>query len=296
MNAGKSPSLLATILGKPELVSELEEVIELCLGVMVEEQKITQTKYDEVAKFFQDRMQLHINPASVATPSASPSSLKKEQEPTHTPAIKEEAAKLRHKIKHTKSKEPSVVEEELVLEEESVLDTSGSPNPPMNEQIEQARKEGKYPAKGSGGKEFKAPEYFEFKGVKWTVPDWAKKKQKSFNNFKHQVIHGKWRGTEYPTPNKKDEAKIFKKDTATHNLPTNVPTKEQRKAIRNAARSGEIGKDRTLPTGPKVQEMLNKGKSKSDEPNLQHQHGYVNHTIIEEEENPLIIPDDELAA
>lgn len=277
MNAGKSPSPLLAILGKQELVSEIEEVIELCLGVMVEEQKITQTKYDEVAKFFQDRMGLHLNPSSVSTTSSpSPVEPKQEKVPEHTPSVKKEASTLRHKIKHTKSKASVQHQPELTEElEEEVTAVNESTE---EEHITEAKSEGKYPAKG-GGKEWKAPDYFEFKGVKWTTPDWAKKKQKNFNTFKHNVIHGKWRGAEWPNANKKDEPKVFNKDTSPHNL----PTKDQRKAVRNAARAGTIGNERTLPTGPKVQEMLNTGK-KDDKPNLAHQHGYVNHKVIEDNE------------
>jgi hypothetical protein len=205
--------------------------------------------------------------------------------------VKQEAHKLLKKIQSNGASKPE--EPEVEVEEENSVDTSGSPNPPMSEQIKQAKSEGRYPAKG--GEPYKSPPFFEYMGKKWATPEWAKSAKNKFNTFKHNVIHNKWNGPEY-----KEGTSGTKKDTGTHHIPTQAgPTKEQRKALRKAAAAGNIGSERTLPTGPKVKEMLEKSnKELAKQPGVTQVKNVDKELSIEpDDDEPLLAPEDnEIAA
>lgn len=243
MGQQERTSPLLPILGSNELLEELTEAIEVNLSQMVEDNKISQTQYDAVAKVFQDRFNLTINPASVTTSAPI-----KDDAPEHSTATKNEARRL---LKRVTSKNV----EAKTFDTSGTLDDSEFDEEFDDQHIKDAKAEGKYPAKAEDQQPqpFIAPDFYEWKGKKYTRPDWAGVR-KGWKAFCQNIKRNKWTGPEWPTKiESKKNIVIENKTKTTSQIAAPPPSKEQRRELRRRVEAGSVGSERTLPKGPDVE-------------------------------------------
>lgn len=224
MGTENKPTLVS-VLGHTELMEELSEAIEVCLGSMIEDGKITQEQYDKAAPILAEGLGLYLTPVEKAPPEVS----EEEEEQPVTPT-RRESRELREKIKARLAKEQNTPTPNLGDAEEEDEDSFVVPSKEEAETNKQTLKglkqEKGYPERAEENVQergtpatFEAPDFFEWKGVKYTTPNWAKQgSKKSFKSFKNSVKTGKAKKL-VVWPEKYPENVVIKKDSVIHATP-----------------------------------------------------------------------------